>query len=297
MDYEVPECQGFPGVDDDLRALDDYYFTPELLESLLPEDDGGFAGSSVARENPSPIDLPPSSPLPTYYTAGNPSEEVIASDAEMASWLCQIYEQEASDDHEPPGAATATTNKSEGGNTVPSSCDGTASGGLLTASVAAGGAAECRRGRSSSGRRRSCCSGKAAEPRRRDKINDKMRTLQQLIPRCSKTDKVSTLEEVIKYMKSLQHQVQVMSAIPTTPIFPPPSCMRLAGWQVPVMMPPRYPVFPTVYACAHRGTPLPLSAPAPHTRRHQVEPARSSGGRQQLIAPRRRTSCPGRPRR
>ncbi|XP_040242251.1 uncharacterized protein [Aegilops tauschii subsp. strangulata] len=294
MDYDVPEYQGFAGIDGDLRALDDYYFTPELLELLLPEDDGGFAGSSVARENPSPIDLPPSSPLPTYYAAGNPSGEVIASDAEMASWLCQIYEQEAPDDHKPRGAATATT--TEGGNTAPRSCGGTATVGTPTTSVAAGGAAEGRHGQLSSGRRRSC-SGKAAEQRRRDKINDKMRTLQQLIPRCSKTDKVSTLEEVIKYTKSLQHQVQVMSAIPTTPIFPPPSCMRLPGWQAPAMMPPRYPVFPTVYACAHHGTPLPLSAPAPHTGRHQVEPARSSGGRQQLIAPRRRTSCPERPRR
>ena len=134
--------------------------SPELLELLLPEDDGGFAGSSVARENPSPIDLPPSSPLPTYYAAGNPSGEVIASDAEMASWLCQIYEQEAPDDHKPRGAATATT--TEGGNTAPRSCGGTATVGTPTASVAAGGAAEGRRGQLSSGRRRSC-SGKAAE--------------------------------------------------------------------------------------------------------------------------------------
>ncbi|CAA6668555.1 unnamed protein product [Spirodela intermedia] len=44
---------------------------------------------------------------------------------------------------------------------------------------------------------------------RRDRINEKMRALQELIPHCNKTDKVSMLDEAIEYLKSLQLQVQV----------------------------------------------------------------------------------------
>ncbi|BAT80818.1 hypothetical protein LR48_Vigan07g029800 [Vigna angularis] len=49
-----------------------------------------------------------------------------------------------------------------------------------------------------------------SERRRRDRINDKMRALQQLIPNSNKTDKASMLEEAIEYLKSLQFQLQVM---------------------------------------------------------------------------------------
>jgi hypothetical protein len=45
--------------------------------------------------------------------------------------------------------------------------------------------------------------------RRRDRINEKMRALQELIPHCNKTDKASMLDEAIEYLKSLQLQVQV----------------------------------------------------------------------------------------
>ncbi|XP_027369089.1 transcription factor PIF4-like isoform X2 [Abrus precatorius] len=49
-----------------------------------------------------------------------------------------------------------------------------------------------------------------SERRRRDRINEKMRALQQLIPNSNKTDKASMLEEAIEYLKSLQLQLQVM---------------------------------------------------------------------------------------
>ncbi|PHT77785.1 hypothetical protein T459_15837 [Capsicum annuum] len=50
-----------------------------------------------------------------------------------------------------------------------------------------------------------------SERKRRDRINEKMRVLQELIPRCNKADKVSMLDEAIEYLKSLQLQVQMMS--------------------------------------------------------------------------------------
>ncbi|KAK6260422.1 Myc-type [Theobroma cacao] len=50
-----------------------------------------------------------------------------------------------------------------------------------------------------------------SERRRRDKINEKMRALQELIPNCNKVDKASMLDEAIEYLKTLQLQVQMMS--------------------------------------------------------------------------------------
>ncbi|CAN6322394.1 unnamed protein product [Urochloa humidicola] len=49
-----------------------------------------------------------------------------------------------------------------------------------------------------------------SERRRRDRINEKMRALQELVPHCNKTDKASILDETIEYLKSLQMQVQIM---------------------------------------------------------------------------------------
>ncbi|KAK9010683.1 hypothetical protein V6N11_043556 [Hibiscus sabdariffa] len=49
-----------------------------------------------------------------------------------------------------------------------------------------------------------------SERRRRDRINEKMRALRELIPHCDKTDKASMLDEAIEYLKSLQLQLQLM---------------------------------------------------------------------------------------
>ncbi|KAJ8752229.1 hypothetical protein K2173_003865 [Erythroxylum novogranatense] len=51
-----------------------------------------------------------------------------------------------------------------------------------------------------------------SERKRRDRINEKMRALQELIPNCNnKVDKASILDEAIEYLKTLQLQVQMMS--------------------------------------------------------------------------------------
>lgn len=52
-----------------------------------------------------------------------------------------------------------------------------------------------------------------SERRRRDRINEKMRALQELIPNCNKVDKASMLDEAIEYLKTLQVQVQSLTQI------------------------------------------------------------------------------------
>ncbi|KAG7541102.1 Helix-loop-helix DNA-binding domain superfamily [Arabidopsis thaliana x Arabidopsis arenosa] len=54
-----------------------------------------------------------------------------------------------------------------------------------------------------------------AERRRREKINEKMMTLQELIPRCNKSTKVSTLDDAIEYVKSLEMQIRMNLRIMT----------------------------------------------------------------------------------
>ncbi|XP_038683476.1 transcription factor PIL1-like isoform X2 [Tripterygium wilfordii] len=60
-------------------------------------------------------------------------------------------------------------------------------------------------------RRRSSEAHNLSERRRREKINEKMRALQNLLPNCNKEDKASMLEEAIEYLKTLQFQLQTMS--------------------------------------------------------------------------------------
>ncbi|KAF3437583.1 hypothetical protein FNV43_RR20339 [Rhamnella rubrinervis] len=55
-----------------------------------------------------------------------------------------------------------------------------------------------------------------SERRRRDRINQKMKALQKLVPNASKTDKASMLDEVIEYLKLLQAQIQMMSSVRNT---------------------------------------------------------------------------------
>ncbi|GER26358.1 transcription factor UNE10 [Striga asiatica] len=58
-------------------------------------------------------------------------------------------------------------------------------------------------------RKRKGCSGPTLS-KRRDKINQRMKTLQKMVPNSSKTDKASMLEEVIEYLKQLEGEVQFM---------------------------------------------------------------------------------------
>ncbi|OMO56657.1 hypothetical protein CCACVL1_26395 [Corchorus capsularis] len=67
------------------------------------------------------------------------------------------------------------------------------------------------RARSSSKRSRAAEVHNLSEKRRRSRINEKMKALQNLIPNSNKTDKASMLDEAIEYLKQLQLQVQMLS--------------------------------------------------------------------------------------
>ncbi|CAJ1972704.1 unnamed protein product [Sphenostylis stenocarpa] len=64
--------------------------------------------------------------------------------------------------------------------------------------------------RSSSKRSRAAEFHNLSEKRRRTRINEKMKALQNLIPNSNKTDKASMLDEAIEYLKQLQLQVQML---------------------------------------------------------------------------------------
>ncbi|OAY35468.1 transcription factor SPATULA isoform X2 [Manihot esculenta] len=65
--------------------------------------------------------------------------------------------------------------------------------------------------RGSSKRSRAAEVHNLSEKRRRSRINEKMKALQNLIPNSNKTDKASMLDEAIEYLKQLQLQVQMLS--------------------------------------------------------------------------------------
>ncbi|KAK8471502.1 hypothetical protein PHAVU_003G242900 [Phaseolus vulgaris] len=70
---------------------------------------------------------------------------------------------------------------------------------------------KCFRSGSSSKRSRAAEVHNLSEKRRRSKINEKLKALQNLIPNSNKTDKASMLDEAIEYLKQLQLQVQMLS--------------------------------------------------------------------------------------
>lgn len=72
-------------------------------------------------------------------------------------------------------------------------------------------AAKSSGARNSSKRSRAAEVHNLSEKRRRSRINEKMKALQNLIPNSNKTDKASMLDEAIEYLKQLQLQVQMLS--------------------------------------------------------------------------------------
>ncbi|GMY28702.1 transcription factor SPATULA-like isoform X1 [Fagus crenata] len=87
--------------------------------------------------------------------------------------------------------------------------------------------------RSSSKRSRAAEVHNLSEKRRRSRINEKMKALQNLIPNSNKMDKASMLDEAIEYLKQLQLQVQMLSMRNGVSLHP----MCLPGVLQPIQLP------------------------------------------------------------
>ncbi|KFK40384.1 hypothetical protein AALP_AA3G366400 [Arabis alpina] len=127
-----------------------------------------------------------------------------------------------------------------------------------------------------------------SERKRRDRINERMKALQELIPRCNKSDKASMLDEAIEYMKSLQLQIQMMSmGCGMMPMmytgmqqYMPHMAMGMGmGMNQPLPHPPSFMPFPNMLAAQR---PLPTQTPmgsgsvfsGPHYPTHASDPSR-----------------------
>ncbi|KAL6622571.1 hypothetical protein ACP70R_032450 [Stipagrostis hirtigluma subsp. patula] len=135
------------------------------------------------------------------------------------------------------------------------------------------------------------------EKRRRHKINERLKTLQKLVPGCDKqSNHASTLDQTIQYMKSLQKQVQAMSAVglvrPTTaaaagcpvvqpqyvPPGPPVAVAPMVLGPSPAMVPlgPMLPLAHYPAAVMMPAAPAPLMYPAAPAAPRAVAPAAGS---------------------
>ncbi|XP_074561896.1 transcription factor PHYTOCHROME INTERACTING FACTOR-LIKE 15-like, partial [Curcuma longa] len=102
-----------------------------------------------------------------------------------------------------------------------------------------------------------------SERRRRNRINEKMLALQELIPNCNKVDKASMLEEAIEYLKTLQMQVQKIYGIKQimsmgSRLYMPPMMLTPAMQHMHATMRPN---FPSADLEMSRSTELALGCP------------------------------------
>ncbi|KAG8092960.1 hypothetical protein GUJ93_ZPchr0012g19512 [Zizania palustris] len=102
------------------------------------------------------------------------------------------------------------------------------------------------------------------EKRRRFKITESLKTLQQLVPGCDKSDQASTLDQTIQYMKSLQDQVTAMSSSVVVAgsgmAAPSPAMYRPATAVHPQYMQPTVP-FAAMLPCPHYSACAVMLAP------------------------------------
>ncbi|XP_062221707.1 bHLH transcription factor RHL1-like [Phragmites australis] len=116
------------------------------------------------------------------------------------------------------GAATLQPPFGQGGSMLAQSFGGgaAAGGGSAPAAPAAGassggGAAPPRQQRVRARRGQATDPHSIAERLRRERIAERMKALQELVPNANKTDKASMLDEIVDYVKFLQLQVKVLS--------------------------------------------------------------------------------------
>lgn len=111
--------------------------------------------------------------------------------------------------HHPQGGAMHAQNF--GAQAAPGMNQAAASGSTGTAGGGGGAAAQPRQQRVRARRGQATDPHSIAERLRRERIAERMKALQELVPNANKTDKASMLDEIIDYVKFLQLQVKVLS--------------------------------------------------------------------------------------
>uniref|UniRef100_A0A804LRH0 BHLH domain-containing protein n=1 Tax=Zea mays TaxID=4577 RepID=A0A804LRH0_MAIZE len=235
----------------DMVAAADYS-TDDLFELVL-EQEGGAPGPGSMHPTVSCVWSSRFS-KPPDVRFDPPSED------EMAAWLCTIVngDEPACNDDNGDGDRLAADDGQEDGVPVMGTSTTTADKKekAPTTTTVEGmmimGNKEMRKAPAGGGSSRRSHHGEAhnlTEKRRRHKINERFKTLQQIVPGCSKSNQASTLDQTIHYMKSLQHQVQAMSSA---------GLLAPAAAAYPAVVQPR---------CVPLGTtpPVPFQAAAPTT--------------------------------
>ncbi|CAN6343648.1 unnamed protein product [Urochloa humidicola] len=250
----------------------DHYFTDDLFQ--LAWSGSRAPGSMTMMQPAAPVRSPP------------PEERFDPpSEGQMAAWLCAIVRGDGDDCNgcrEVPAAKkpsnTSTTTTADKEEKLPLT-EGMGSTEQEMREPPAGGSSR----RSHNGE-----AHKLTEKRRRDKINERLRTLQQLVPGCDdKSNQTVTLDQTIQYVKSLQSHVQAMS--PDGPPRPPPPPLPPAYHVMPPP-PPQYVVlapaapatattFPAMLQLPGYPVPMPVMMPAAAAPPYPaIAPPRAPGG-------------------
>ncbi|KAL5205399.1 hypothetical protein ABZP36_033608 [Zizania latifolia] len=210
---------------DTLLRDDDFDFSSDDLFELMWQGGGpGLeqpAAVSCLRLSPAPPPVvAPSPPSPDHhhaYYAAAPSEE------EMAAWLYLIVSGGGDSDfagqlrrsESDDGRREALPEKGSMQTSTEDRRPGELRELIKDTSIDDSGEKKTSAASGAGSRRPPHSAGvhNLTEKRRRFKITEKLKTLQQLVPGCDKSDQASTLDQTILYMKSLQHQVNAMSVV------------------------------------------------------------------------------------
>ncbi|GJN35385.1 hypothetical protein PR202_gb24156 [Eleusine coracana subsp. coracana] len=222
---------------------DDQQFLPGMFSDYcrgnpfdLPWQQGGAGGDNAMFMDMAAVSghsMPPPVHEPEVLPADGPPEN------EMASWLSSIVR---GDQCVPP----SMTDKTEAMSTTKDAAD--------ASRAKSKAAAEMSR------RRHQGEAHNLTEKKRRCKINERLKTLQQLVPGCDKqSNHASTLEQTIQYLKWLQHLVQAKAKHVRTPAATTPAAYPVVLGQLPMVS-----YRPLVPCAAHYPAPamlVPAAAP------------------------------------
>ncbi|CAN6214829.1 unnamed protein product [Urochloa humidicola] len=186
--------------------------SPVMLQlSDLHRHGGGMAGGGGDEESGG------FSPLPLFTDRSAPAREDMEGGFKSPN-SAQGGDHSLFNGFGMHGAAAVQPQFGQGGSVSPQSLGGpAASGGATppaggtTSSAGGGGTAPPRQVRQRARRGQATDPHSIAERLRRERIAERMKSLQELVPNANKTDKASMLDEIIDYVKFLQLQVKVLS--------------------------------------------------------------------------------------